>query len=204
MHTVLHPKTIFHSLYSQTDGYLLSHKGRKKLDYFYSGHTYGEITYDGFLKMLALTKPKQKEVFYDLGSGTGKAVILASILGNFSKLTGVEIIEDLWQESNNILTHYQKKIIPSLLPHKKNQKIKFIKNDFNKVDFSDADLIFMNATFFHYEINQFLLRKLEKLKKGSRILTNSRWLNSSLFSVVHIGPHSFTGGEEDVFLHHKK
>ncbi len=204
MHTVLHPKSIFYSLYSQTDGYLLSRQGRKKLDYFYTGHTYGEITYDGFLRMLALAKPKPKEVFYDLGSGTGKAVILASILGNFSKLTGVEIIEDLWQESNNVLIHYQKKIVPRLLPHKKNQKISFLRNNFNNVDFSDADLIFMNAICFDYEFNQPFLKKLSKLKKGSRVITNSRWINSPLFSVAHVGSYPFSWGGEEVFLHHKK
>lgn len=204
MHTALHPKSIFHSLYSETDGYLISHKGRKKLDYFYQGHNYGEITYEGFLKMLALAKPKKNEIFYDLGSGTGKAVILASILGNFSKLTGIEIIEDLWQESNKILNHYQKKIVPHLLPQKKDQKISFLKNDFNKIDFSDADIIFLNSTHLKYEINPIFLRKLSQLKKGTKLLTNSQWIDFPLFSVSHIGRHLFTDGEEDVFIHYKK
>ena len=65
------PKAVFDKLYSDVNGYKISHDARKGLSYWYKGHTYGEITYDGFTNMLKKAEPKKDEIFYDLGSGMG-------------------------------------------------------------------------------------------------------------------------------------
>ena len=56
-------KETFKLLYKDINGKAISNDARAKLDSWYTGHTYGEITYEGFLKMITLVKPKKGEVF---------------------------------------------------------------------------------------------------------------------------------------------
>ena len=43
-------------------------------------HQYGEISVKGFAEVLSAVAPSEDDVFVDLGSGTGKAVMLAAAL----------------------------------------------------------------------------------------------------------------------------
>jgi len=59
--------------------------------------TYGEVTFWSFAHILMRVKslnPHAKH-FCDLGSGTGKAVLIASIAIGFQRCTGVEIVKSL-------------------------------------------------------------------------------------------------------------
>ncbi|OGK25231.1 hypothetical protein A3C25_04265 [Candidatus Roizmanbacteria bacterium RIFCSPHIGHO2_02_FULL_38_11] len=145
-------KSIFESLYSGVDGYDISSKARKNLPYASKAHTYGEVTPEGFDKILKDAETKSGGVFYDLGSGTGKAVILASLFGNFSKLVGIEIIKGLYHTSKNILARFDPEVKPILPLEKQKQTIKFINSDFLEFDFSDADVVFTHSTCFYDEL----------------------------------------------------
>ncbi len=191
------PEEIFFQLYKDVDGYEISRKGRKHLDYYYAGHTYGEVTFEGFSKMLKATHPQRGEVFYDLGSGTGKGVFLAALLYDFSKAVGIEIIKSLNEASLEVVQNFRRSY-PDI-----EKNIEFIFGDFGEIDFSDGDVIYMNSTCFDYEVTLPFLRKLEKLKKGTRIITNTITLKSSSFKVENIGAFPFSWGTEDVFLHTK-
>lgn len=192
-------KGIFDFLYKNINGMTISNEARAKLPSWYVGHTYGEITYDGFSQMLTMAKPKKNEVFYDLGSGIGKGVFLAAMLTNFSKVIGIEIIKELYDASQHILDDYKKLVQNNIL----NQLIKFIHGDFNEADFSDADIIFINATCMRYEFNFPFMLKLEQLKKGTRIITNTLSIQSEKYAIKNIGSVDFTWGKEEVFIHEK-
>lgn len=193
-------KNVFDLLYTNINGKTISNAARAKLSSWYIGHTYGEITYHGFLKMLAMAKPKRNEVFYDLGSGTGKGVFLAAMLVNFSKVIGIEILKELYDTSQQILNSCKRLIGQDNVVH---QSIKFIHGDFRETDISDADVIFMNATCMKYEIDLPFVHNLEQLKKGTRIITNTGFIRSEKYEINRIGPVAFTWGEEEVFIHEK-
>ncbi len=53
--------------------------------YTHTHKQYGEIGAKGFAEVLHLVEPQEGEVFVDLGSGTGKAVMLAAALYPLSK-----------------------------------------------------------------------------------------------------------------------
>jgi len=55
--------------------------------------TYGEIDFESFYEILKLTNPSKGEIMYDIGSGTGKAVIMASLFFPLSKVVGIEILK---------------------------------------------------------------------------------------------------------------
>ena len=197
-------KLIFDTLYSSTNGYKLSVAARSKLSHVNKAHTYGEVTYEGFKQMLALAKPKENDVFYDLGSGTGKPVFLASLFAPFKKLVGVEVIDSLHEASLNVLTQYENMILhnPSIITYRPH--ISFIRDDFKKVDFSDADIIYMNATCFDFELaNMPFVKKIENLKVGTRIITNSLPILSAYYTSDNIGQFKFSWGYTTVFLQEK-
>ena len=42
-------------------------------------HTYGEACFQSFVPLLEYASPKAGEVFYDLGCGSGKPMLIASV-----------------------------------------------------------------------------------------------------------------------------
>ena len=53
-------------------------------------------------------------VFYDLGSGTGKPVLAAMILHDFTECVGVEYLEGLFSVSQELLGVYNDRILPKM------------------------------------------------------------------------------------------
>jgi Histone methylation protein DOT1 len=115
-------------------------------------------------------------VFYDLGSGTGKCVATAAFLSKFDVCRGIELVEGLFNISLSIKSKYDEEFpriqsenpdLFSFVP-----SLEFILNDIFEVDWSDADLIFVNSTCFEPEMMVRLGKK--KLKFGTVAITNSR------------------------------
>lgn len=71
---------------------------------FVASLIYGEVGFHSFGLCLwgDLMKLKPGGVFYDLGSGTGRAVIAATYLHDFEKLVGIEILTGLTDASKEI------------------------------------------------------------------------------------------------------
>lgn len=109
-------------------------------------------------RMLILAELKSNEVLYDLGSGDGRAVILAAT--DFgAKSIGVELREDL-----------AKKALTSIQQLDLNDKPKIMQKDIFDVDLSSADVVFIYLTT---SANERLKPKLEaELKSGARIVSH--------------------------------
>jgi hypothetical protein len=56
---------------------------------------YGEVEFASFSKVLRKISPAPGGVFYDLGSGTGRAVFVARFLHDFKECKGIELLEGL-------------------------------------------------------------------------------------------------------------
>ena len=61
-------------------------------------------------------------IFYDLGSGTGKAVIAAAMLHNFDVCYGIEILEGLYSVSLDTLNAYNTKGRAKLPPREQDTR----------------------------------------------------------------------------------
>jgi serine acetyltransferase len=61
---------------------------------------YGEITYATLHKVVLWIEKhfecKIGENFFDLGHGTGKAIVAAAIIGSFKQISGVELLDGLY------------------------------------------------------------------------------------------------------------
>ena len=112
---------------------------------------YGEAEVDSFAWVLHHAHPKPGEVFYDLGSGLGKAVIAAFLLHPFEKLVGIELLTDLAAAGDSLLTKYREIVHPSLpagsaAGQRDPVTMELIEGDFLALDWSEADVVYANAT----------------------------------------------------------
>ena len=193
-------KDIFDTLYGDVRGYDLSFSARKKMDYFDRGLTYGEIIPQEFFRILKDVNPQEGEVFYDLGSGTGKAVIAAALLFPFSKTVGIELLDDLYDASIHVLERLKREVSTQETPL---PEIQFIQSDFLNTDFSDADIVFAHATCFHEGQFRELLPKFEGLKKGARLLLVSKPIASESYEYIKSSEHPFSWGKATLHSYKK-
>ncbi|CAM9865234.1 unnamed protein product [Ectocarpus sp. 12 AP-2014] len=95
-HTLGLLKWLYSRRNAQLDGTKLSLEYRRSfVDHDTRSLTYGEVDVPDFLSILDLVKP-QNEVFVDLGSGTGKAVLTAACgFPELLKCRGIELVQGL-------------------------------------------------------------------------------------------------------------
>lgn len=103
-------------------------------------YTYGEVTRIGVETLInSINKYKKitdKDVFVDIGSGSGKLLIHLSIKSNIKTFVGVEIV------SQRVL--YSKWIKEKISPE---SSIFFIEKDIKDFDLSIANILFINLIF---------------------------------------------------------
>lgn len=170
---------VFQKLYVQVDGFSLSKHARKSKDAF--EYVYGEIDFESFIALLTLCKPNSSTVFYDLGSGTGKAVIACAMVFKVHKSCGIELFSSLHQASL-----LQQQRLSKLADYQlKAETISFINDDFMKIRLNDASIVFINATAFFGETWKSISKHLEALQTGTLVITTSKPLYSSNFITLH-------------------
>lgn len=153
---------------------------------------YGEIDFLSFHNILEKTKPQPNELFYDLGSGAGKAVFAAALYFNFSKSCGIELLEPLHEKASDTLNK-TKSMAQSSLPEeemaylKKCSDIEFINDSFLNYDFSDANVLYVAATCLTDTTWESLVKKLANLKQGTRIIVATYTLQHDKFKLIYQG-----------------
>jgi precorrin-6B methylase 2 len=193
---------LIEKIYSTTNGIVLSKNERERLNYTDEAFIYGEMICTSFSELLMEAAPKPGEVFYDLGAGTGKAVLLSSLLYPFSKCIGIELLPALHQVSLIKKKEFLESPEIRSLTHKPD--IEFINADILKHDFSDADVIFINATCFTPLLWSGIVEKLKRLKIGTRIIVSSKNLKTeSRFILIISGMYPMSWGLASVYVYKK-
>ena len=185
----------YQQLFQNIDGFVLSRHARASGDAI--EYTYGEIDFISFVALLSLTKPTNNTIFYDLGSGIGKAVIACAMVFNVKKSCGIELFDELHRAavSQQQLLHQ--------LPGYNSRSINFIHDDFLHTDFSDATLIFINATAFFGETWSSIHQHLCKLKSGTVIVTTSKKLPADCFTVKIQTTVKMSWGLVSAYIHQR-
>jgi predicted RNA methylase len=122
----------------------------------FKGAEYSPTTLRKAGKMLEFADISRKDAVYDLGSGFGRLTVMAG--KNAKKATGIEYDFLRW-----LISQFRLKLSGL-------NNVEFIGGDFFKQDIEDANVVFM---FLRQPTNQKLKPKLEKLRKGTRIVTNT-------------------------------
>ena len=103
-------------------------------------------------------RDREGSIFYDLGSGTGKAVLAMALFGPFKKLIGIELLEGLWNLSMRSKKFYEKTITDTFIKYKalftmeETNSVEFLNGDFLRQNWSDAFIIFANSTCFSQDL----------------------------------------------------
>lgn len=167
----------FKTLYQDVDGFALSRLSRANQDAI--EYVYGEIEFEPFIALLSLCRITANTVFYDLGSGTGKAVLACAMVYSPRRSCGIELFTPLHEAAEQRRLQLQAWPDYAL----KAKHIEFKRADFLEMDLQDADLIFINSTAFFGDYWRLISRHLEQLKSGTQVVSISKPLDSSAFKV---------------------
>ncbi len=189
---------VFQQLYVDVNGFTLSKQARRGRDAF--AYVYGEIEFEPFIALLSLCHPSSSTVFYDLGSGTGKAVLACAMVYNVKKSCGIEFFSSLHQQAE--LQKQRLKEIPDYL--EKTKCIEFREADFLQARFDDATLIFINATGFFGETWTAASKCIEQIKPGSLAISTSKPLSSNLFVTLRVTQVEMSWGIVDAFIQQRR
>lgn len=168
---------LFNELYSDVDGFSLSKIARADCDA--PEYLYGEIEFLSFVALLGRCSPNQSTIFYDLGSGTGKAVLTMALVFHVKQSIGIELFPALHQAA---VAQKNKLALVSKFQSRA-KTIQFIQDNFLNQSISDANLIFINATAFFGQHWIDISTKLEQISSGSFVITTSKPLRSSAFQL---------------------
>lgn len=184
----------FESLYKNIDGRQISLNERERFTTQDSSFVYGEIIPLSFAQLLESLSPHPEDVFYDLGSGVGKAVLCAALFFEWRKCCGVELMPGLHECSQSLLAELPARPFP----------VEFLREDFLQVDLSDASVIFLHATTFAPTLWENLKKKLYALKSGTRLIVVTKRLDESVFELISEWIVRMSWGESSAFIYRKR
>lgn len=135
--------------------------------------TYGELTLEGieglvkeYKKVKKIeTYPTERQVFYDLGSGTGKIVMMVAALLPSLKAYGIELVK-----------HRHEKALTALEQTNSKNNITFLHGSFLDYDIRDAGWIFISNLCFSNDMNKEIAEKIEKEVQKDTLIACSRHL----------------------------
>jgi Histone methylation protein DOT1 len=187
-------QTVFQQLYADIDGFRLSKLARTGQDA--PEYVYGEIDFESFIALLSLCNPKPSTVFYDLGSGIGKAVLACAMVFAVQRSCGIELFASLDQCAK--LQQERLRQIPGY--QEKANRVEFKQGNLLEAQFSDASLIFINATAFFGKTWHRISKQVEQIKPGSLVISTSKPLDSSQFLTVTVTQVKMSWGIVDAFI----
>ncbi len=189
---------IFQQLYQHINGFQLSQQARKKQDAI--EYTYGEIEFLPFIALLSLVALDHKTIFYDLGSGVGKAVLACAMVYPVSKCVGVELLPELHQAACNQTA----RLVTQQDYMEKAKKIEFIQGDFLKVNLDDATLIFVNSTTIFGSVWENLCARLNNLPKLHTLITTSKTITPHDSFHISSTKIEMSWGIVEAYIHTRK
>lgn len=129
---------------------------------------YGEIRPTTFVQLLQHAGAQAGQKYYDLGSGTGKTVFAAWLLG--LDATGVELIDPRFKTACTSVLKAKSLGFRKLVD---GPGVSFKHGSFLDLDFSDADVLFTDSSLFSKKVMANLTRIASRMKPGSKIISSS-------------------------------
>lgn len=162
---------------------------------------YGEVEYDSFYRVLRkINSPGG--VFYDLGSGTGKAVFAARLTQDFTRCIGIEILQGLHRQACVVLDRYNTSLRQYLCSGQ-SQQVALYEGSFLEYDWSDGDVVFANSTCYDDDLMLSMARQAASLKPGAIFVSFTKGLESPYFEVLERKRYKMSWGPATVFIHRR-
>jgi hypothetical protein len=169
---------------------------------------YGEIDCLAFYSILKKAQVVEGDVFYDLGSGSGKAVFAASLYFDLSKACGIEFVKPLHQMAQERLSmalqrYHNAADEEEKIYFRQLESIRFINNNFLEYDFFDATVLYVAATCLNDVTWKRLIDKMSLLKTGSRIIVTSKSIDHEGFDLIYQGIDLMSWGLSPVSIYER-
>lgn len=125
--------------------------------------------------------------FVDLGSGSGRTALMACLLQHmiqFKQVTGIEILDSLYQMSVDIKNRFDNFNRAYTNDQLFSSNLKFYKGsifDFSIFDWTSNDIIFINSTCFSDEMMSKIYNHAKQSRQGAYIITFT-------FPLYHLKP----------------
>jgi SAM-dependent methyltransferase len=190
---------LFERLYSGTDAHAVAGAYVRSLAKPNYGLTYGEIVAPSFDAFLRGASPRKDEVFYDLGSGSGRAVIYASLAFEFSKVVGIELVPGLNELARQALARCETEArrLGHALP-----EVQLVTGTFEDTDLTDAGLIFCHATCIGTELDR-IKGKLDATRPGTRLALVGYRMSSPAFRLLAKTTCELNWGTSNAYIYER-
>ena len=164
---------------------------------------YGEVEYKSFYAILRKVQPLAGKTFYDLGSGTGKAVFAARLTQDYNRCIGIEILQGLHNQAFKITERYNTSY-RQLLDASQRQHAAVYMGSFLDFDWTDGDVVFANSTCFDDDLMAQLSKMAEGLQPGAVLVTFTKGLTyMQQFELLEKKREKMSWGPATVFIHRR-
>lgn len=190
-------KKTLQQAYKNVNAAYLSKQTRDEMNIQDDSFIYGEIDPQSLLNLIEIANPKSNEVFYDLGSGSGRAAISAALCFDFAEVVGIEFLPSLYLLSQNQWSMIQ------AAQNIKDVNLSFVCGDYYDLDISGADIIFFNATACRGERWEKILTKFKELPVGTRLILTTHRIKDGMFESLYEGLQLMSWGMNSAYVYRK-
>lgn len=188
---------LLNKVYANVNGHRVAKFAKLRRNIQSDSFLYGEIDFLAFMALMSYCSPTKEDVFFDLGSGAGKAVLSAALGFELKQAIGIELIPELVNLSNKLLGEVAGQSQMNCSP------VMFLRDDILSADFSAASIVFINATAFQGQVWDNLLSKILQLAAGTRVVITSKRLPTSHFQIIYQGMEVMSWGMNSAFVYNK-
>tara|TARA_B100000700_G_C14772339_1_gene727339 strand:- start:77 stop:826 length:750 start_codon:yes stop_codon:yes gene_type:complete len=191
-------RELYEQIYKDVKGVKVSHEERNQKKLTDKSLIYGEACYDEFCEILQHVQPNPGSTFYDLGSGIGKALVIAAMTVPFAKVVGAEMLEGLHAISMEAVS----RIKTHLSDQEKETSTQFEIHckDLNNISMTDADIVFISSTCFSDSLMDRISRQCEQLKTGAKVVSLTRGIQSSQYETIEKKHIKMSWGSPTLFI----
>jgi len=155
---------LFYAAYSHIDGHEISFRAQQLIPQPSTALTYGEVHFLPTLRLLRLLGLRPADSFVDLGSGTGRLVLAASLIcPRLRRCWGIELLPSLHAAAKRALAQ----VANSKIDH---APVELTCGDFLAADWSDATVAVAMSLCFPDPLLAALERQAMALRPGSRLV----------------------------------
>ena len=151
---------------------------------------------------MSITSQTHKFIQYqDLGSGTGKACIMAGLSDDFSAVWGVEVLDKLHKKAKENNKRYRNRVIPT-----PTTEVTFSRDEIiaSAEEWKHmAKYVFTLCTCFSDEFMDDLIKLLDTCDKGTYVISVTHPIISDKYKLMEHGKYEMSFGEATVFFQRK-
>jgi hypothetical protein len=145
--------------------------------------TYGQIHVPSWKQILEIAGADKRKHFIDLGSGSGKALLLTLYLYPHIQATGVELLPKLHELAQEIAGKAEKELGPCW------ERLTLLNQNLFETDLKPYDLLQVNSTCYEQDLVLKIIEKLKEAQEGALIISIGKALKAAHLKEYFMGAY---------------